>query len=252
MQARQDLALIKAQNRAGFDMKDLGLQLRGELFEASALGGKAKVAFDGLQRLRSVEVEAGALEAAGGDSAALAQALLGALQEAHDNSYDGSQERVWGLYEQNSVLIQAPLSQLGAGNTAEDLWANVTRNEETEKLAAELFERFDQDRDGYWNLKETSQIQMATEGSEMAEEAFNSLVLAAAPNGGRNLTEEQLGRGLSREQVIELYTDAKRQRQLGFVLDVYKDHALVFSQDQAAADAAAAASAPAPVAPSVD
>eukprot|EP00435_Cladocopium_sp_Y103_P071019 s99_g36.t1 len=55
------------------------------------------------------------------------------------------------------------------------------------------------------------------------EESFNSLIIAAAPDGGRHLTEVDMDRGLSKEQVLDLYTNAQRQRQLGFVLDIRKD-----------------------------
>merc|ERR1712187_1049750 len=149
-------------------------------------------------------------------------------------SYEGTKDDVWQLYQNNGVLMQAPLNQIGVGNTVEDLWANVSRTNESVKLAEELFAKFDADKDGYWNLKETSDVQTATEGTEMAEEAFNALIIAAAPDGGRSLTEDDLEKGLSKEQVIELYTDAERQRQLGFVLDVYKDHATVFKTSESA------------------
>merc|ERR1712137_1536434 len=96
--------------------------------------------------------------------------------------------------------------------------------------AEELSTKFDGDGDGFWNLKETSAVQLATEGTEIAEDAFNALIIAAAADGGRNLSEQDLEKGLSKDQVIELYTDADRQRQLGFVLDITKDHAAVFKK----------------------
>ena len=135
------------------------------------------------------------------------------------------------MYQKNPDLLQAPLIQIGAGNTAQDLWANVTKTNETLNLAEELFLHFDQDKDGFWSFQETSAVQLATEGTEMAEEAFNSLIIAAAPNGGRHLTEEDMARGLSKDQVLDLYTNAQRQRQLGFVLDIRKDHKRVFSKE---------------------
>lgn len=252
LQSRASLGLIKAQYKAGHRMKELGRRLQAAEFDASALGGAVKVKFDGMQKLSSVELSDTALEAAGGDRGRLSEALLGAMQEAYDSSSQATRGDVWELYQQHSELLQAPLNQIGAGNTVVDLWANVVKTEESEKLAAELFERFDEDKDGSWNLLETSRVQMATEGTEMTEEAFNSLIIAAAPDGGRNLTEEELAKGLSRKQVIELYTDAERQRQLGFVLDVFKDHKKVFEgapEEPAAApggDAAAAAPPPPP------
>lgn len=246
-QAGASLDLIKSQNSAGHAMKDLGLRLQGENFEAKALDGRVAVAFDGLQRLQRVNVAGDALEAAGGKREVLAEALLSSLQEAYDSSEAGTKGDVWELYSENNDLLQAPLVQIGAGSTVDDLWANVTQTDETVRLTEEVFEKFDADGDGYWNLKETSTVQMATEGTEMAEDAFNALIIAAAPDGGRNLTEDDLAKGLSKAQVIELYTDATRQRQLGFVLDINKDHAKVFKKEQEEAAAAAEqGSAPAP------
>jgi len=235
-QAGASLDLIKSQNKAGHAMKDLGLRLQSEEFAAKGLDGRVQVAFDGLQRLRRVDVAGDALEAAGGKREALAEVVLTALQEAHDSSESGTKGDVWQLYSENNDLLQAPLVQIGAGSTVEDLWANVTQNEETVRLTEEVFAKFDEDGDGYWNLKETSSVQMATEGTEMAEDAFNALIIAAAPDGGRNLSEDDLGKGLSKAQVIELYTDANRQRALGFVLDIYKDHAKIFKKEPGASD----------------
>eukprot|EP00440_Ansanella_granifera_P056397 gb/GFBE01061121.1/.p1 GENE.gb/GFBE01061121.1/~~gb/GFBE01061121.1/.p1 ORF type:complete len:317 (+),score=91.92 gb/GFBE01061121.1/:1-951(+) len=245
LQGTSTLTLIQAQSSAGHKMKDIGKKLQKEEFEASALDGKAKVKFDGFQNLRSVEIADDALSTAGG-SEALAKALLGALQEGHDSSAKGTEADVWNLYQDNSELLQAPLNQIGAGNTVEDLWANVTKTDESVKLAEELFLHFDKDQDGYWNLNETKEVQLATEGTEMAEEAFNSLIIAAAPDGGRRLTEEEMQKGLSKEQLIDLYTNAQRQRQLGFVLDIFKDHHTVFSKEAEAAEENAAGAAPAP------
>lgn len=226
-------------------MKALGRRLQSTEFDASALDGAVKVKFDGLQAMSSVELSDGALQAAGGDSSRLSEALLGAMREAYDSSYEATKGDVWELYQHNSELIQAPLNQIGFGSTAEDLWANVVKTEESMLLASELFGKFDEDKDGYWNLLETSKVQMATEGTEMAEEAFNSLIIAAAPNGGRTLTEDDLSKGLSKEQVVELYTDADKQRQLGFVLDVFKDHKKVFEEAAQAPQEEAPAQAPA-------
>lgn len=224
------------------------MDLLSERYEGFALDGQIRVIYDGLQRVKSVDIMPNAVETAGG-STALAKAILDALQEAHAESEAGTKTRTWQLYEKNSALIQAPLSQIGAGSTAEDLWAKVVKNETSERLANELFSKFDEDGDGYWNFGETAKVQMATEGTEMNEESFKSLVIAAAPDGGRKLVEDDLQKGLSRQQVVELYTDAVRQKQLGFVLDVFKDHAKIFQTDKPASEASETA--PAAPAPSV-
>jgi len=205
-------------------MKELGRRLEAAEFKGSAMDGKATATFDGMQNLKSVEIAEGALQTG---SAELAEALLSALQQGHDSSVAGTEVDVWDLYRSSPELMEAPLTQIGAGKTAQDLWANVTKTDESIRLAEELFTKFDEDKDGWWNLEETSKVQMATEGTEMAEESFNSLIIAAAPDGGRRLTEEEMAKGLSKEQVIDLYTNAQKQRQLGFVLDIYKDHAKV-------------------------
>lgn len=233
--SRIDPATLKAQSDAGHKMKELGLSMMMARFEGSSLNGKAKASYDGMQKLRSLTIEVGALDEAGGDSTVLAKGVLDAMQEAFDQSFAGSEGQVWNLYRQNPALMQAPLGQIGEGATAENPWANVTRDETSERLALEIFQRFDADNDGFWNMQETAEVQRNTEGSEITEESFNALVIAAAPNGGRNVTEDDLAKGLSREQVITLYTDAKYQKQLGFVLNVHKDHAKIFSAPAPAA-----------------
>lgn len=230
LQARATFDLLRKQSRAGFAMKDLGIRMENARFEATALDGKARAVYNGAQRLRMVEVQAGALEAASGDATKMAAELLAMLQKGHDDSFEASRGEVWSMYKENGDLMQAPLTQLGAGNTVVDAWANVTATEETMRMTTELFERFDVDKDGYWNWAETAQVQMATEGTEMAEDAFNALIIAAAPDGGRDLSEEDLAKGLSRETVIELYTNAQRQKKLGFVLNIQKDYDSVFNK----------------------
>jgi len=224
LMARPTLDLIKEQSAAGQSMRDLGLRLQDTEFEAAAIEGQIKVVYDGTQRLRKVEVGDGA---GSQGHEALAKALLGAMQEAHDNSVAGSKADVWQLYK-STPLLQAPLTQLGAGNTMDDPWANVTDSEEALRMTGEFFNNFDEDKDGYWNMTEASKVQKMTEGTEMTEEAFNSLVIAVAPDRGRHLTEEDVIKGLSREQVVDLYTNAERQKQLGFVLNIYDDYKKVF------------------------
>lgn len=234
LRAAPSLELVQAQGNAGYKIKDLGRSLEDAEFTATALDGLITARMNGVQELTAVEVADGALAAAGGHEE-LSKALLGAIQEAFSASQGRAKDEIWSLYRNETVLLEAPLSQIGAGSTALDLWANVTRDDETLRLAEEVFVKFDADKNGFWNLKETAAVQMATEGTEMTEEAFNSLILAAAPNGGKDLSEDDLAVGLSKEQVIELYTNAQRQKQLGFVLDIRKDHAIIFSGATAAA-----------------
>lgn len=213
-------------------MVELGSQLRAGAFEGQALGGSIRVRFDGLQHLMSVELDGTVmLPEAAGDRGRLADALLEAMQSAYDRSTTHSKVSAWNLHQRHPELLQAPLVQLGAGKTTLDPWLNVVRTEETMRLAEEIFLHFDADGDGYWNLMETSAAQLATEGTSMQHDAFEALIMAAAPNGGRDLQEDDLGRGLPLRQVVDLYTDARLQRRLGFVLDVRKDHRMIFGSD---------------------
>jgi len=224
LQARPTLDLIKEQSAAGQAMRELGLRLQNTEFEATALDGQVKVVYDGTQRLKRVDFGDGASSSS---HDALAEAVLGAMQEAHDSSVAASKTDVWQLYR-TTPLMQAPLTQLGAGNTMDDPWANVTDSAEALRMTEEFFNKFDEDKDGYWNMSEASKVQKMTEGTEMTEEAFNSLVIAVAPDRGRHLTEEDVVKGLSRAQVLELYTNVERQKQLGFVLNIYEDYKKVF------------------------
>lgn len=234
LEGRASLRLIKDQTKAGSSLREAGAKLAAMSFEGKALEDKIHITMDGHQNLREVDIAEGALAAAG-DNDGLAKAILSAMQVAHDKSTETSKNDIWDLYRDHSSLLQAPLGQIGIGNTAEDLWANVTKTNETLKLAEELFLKFDVDLDGYWNLEETRNVQKATEGTDMTDDAFTMLVIAAAPNSGRDLSEDDLAKGLSKLQVIELYTDADRQRNLGFVLNVRKDHASVFAAENQAA-----------------
>jgi len=232
LQARPTLDLIKEQSKAGQSMRELGFRLQDTEFDAVALEGQIKVVYDGTQRLRRVEIGEPATSIG---HETLAQAVLGAMQEAHDSSVAGSKDDVWQLYK-TTPLLQAPLVQLGAGNTMDDPWANVTDSEEALRMTDEFFNKFDEDKDGYWNMTEASKVQKMTEGTEMTEEAFNSLVIAAAPDRGRHLTEEDVARGLSRAQVIDLYTNVERQKQLGFILNIYQDYEKVFQKPEQPAE----------------
>jgi len=225
VQSTPSLDLIKKQKVAGPALNELGTRLQQGRFEATALDGRVRVSVDGHQEPKNIEIAPDALDVG---STSLAQALLRAMQEAHEKSQKQSADDVWALYRDNPVLLEAPLTQIGPGSTVVDLWENVTRDEETLALAAELFEHFDADGDGFWNRQETSNVQMATSETEMSEDSFVQLILTTAPEGGRFLSEEDLQKGLSREKVVDLYTDREMQRRLGFVLDVRLDHATVF------------------------
>eukprot|EP00435_Cladocopium_sp_Y103_P070289 s99_g35.t1 len=142
LQSKANLKLIQAQAAAGHKMKDLGQSLLQTKFEAKALDGSAVVTFDGMQNLRQEDAVSKA-----GTATALAEELLKALQDGHDQSLQGSEDQVWSLYQNYPELMQAPLTQIGAGNTAQeqwlgqDLWANVTKTNETMKLAEDAFRR---------------------------------------------------------------------------------------------------------------
>eukprot|EP00913_Durusdinium_trenchii_P024856 g23330.t1 len=218
LQSKANLKLIQAQVAAGHKMKDLGKSLFSTKFKATALEGSAEVTFDGMQNLRAVDIKEpeDALSKAGSANA-LAEELLKALQDGHDQSTRGSEEQdllSFGL----AMALMGFGTLLTAGLTEVSFLPakailSLERKAETEKVREQLAILLRSDCCS--NLDICNFL--------IEEESFNSLIIAAAPNGGRHLTEEDMDRGLSKEQVLDLYTSAQRQRQLGFVLDIKKD-----------------------------
>ena len=223
--------MVLAQSNASRDLGALNQKLEDSVFEATALGGQVRIAMDATQRLRSVDVGTTALQTAGGHEQ-LAQAVLQSLQEAHDRSEAEAKPQVWNLFREQTELLQAPLAQIGYGTTPDDYWKDsVKMTNESIKMAEDLFDYFDKDQNGYWNVNETAEAQMATEGMEMTEDAFVNFMISVAPDKGRHLTEEDIALGFSKKMVVDMYTDREMQKKLGFALDIQKDYDKVFKKD---------------------
>lgn len=160
-------------------------------------------------------------ESGGGETVELLQTSKG-----KPSKFGAIQVKMTDLVLSVTELAEVPLTEeiIRGQDLPQDPWANVVNDDAHIKMANEVFAKFDEDGDGYWNHKETSQAQLATEGAEMEEEAYNSLVKVVASYDGKEATEEDLRIGLSLAKVVELYTNADIQRQLGAVLDVQKDH----------------------------
>mmetsp|Transcript_24476 Transcript_24476/g.56376 ORF Transcript_24476/g.56376 Transcript_24476/m.56376 type:complete len:314 (+) Transcript_24476:57-998(+) len=230
IQSRSTVNLELSRRNTSRDFYSTLQKLEDARYHAAALDGEVTIAMDGTQRLRKVEIGATAMDAAGSNTK-LAEAVLLAVQEAHDKSVAAAKPDVWTLYENNGALLQAPLAQIGYGETTEDVWSNVNASERNLQLVEELFEHFDADGDGYWSCDETRAVQMATEGTEMPEDNFVQLIISTAPDDGRTLSEEDLAKGLSKQTVIDMYTTKEMQKKLGFALDISKDHSLVFKKN---------------------
>mmetsp|Transcript_53461 Transcript_53461/g.98891 ORF Transcript_53461/g.98891 Transcript_53461/m.98891 type:complete len:323 (+) Transcript_53461:78-1046(+) len=248
IQSRSTVNLELSRRNTSKDFYSTLQKLEEARYDATALDSEVQVAMDGTQRLRKVDIADTAMETAG-SATQLAEVVLMALQEAHDKSMAGVKPEVWSLYESNGALLQAPLAQIGYGETTEDVWSNVNASQGNLKLVEELFDKFDVDKDGYWSCNETRAVQMATEGTEMPEDNFIQLIISTAPDDGRKLSEEDLAKGLSKQVVTDMYTSKEMQKKLGFALDIHKDHSLVFKKngetEAAAAVPAVATSVPA-------
>lgn len=89
------------------------------------------------------------------------------------------------------------------------------------RLAEEMFEHFDVDRDGYWNYEEYSKCHAAVSSrGEAASFAIFTWLLDQV-----NLLGDDKGRGLAKKHVVKLYTSPKFW---DLEMDVAKEHAKVF------------------------
>lgn len=89
------------------------------------------------------------------------------------------------------------------------------------RLAEEIFEHFDVDRDGFWNFQEYSKcLSTVSSRGEVASQAIFTWLLDQV-----NLLGDDKARGLAKKDVVKLYTSPKFW-DLG--MDVAKEHAQVF------------------------
>ncbi|CAK0878897.1 unnamed protein product, partial [Prorocentrum cordatum] len=105
-----------------------------------------------------------------------------------------------------------------------DLEEQAMRELEDE-LIAEIFTKFDTDKDGVLSLDEFNSLQRTTEGpdAEFTSEQLASLLLAISPE----LLEP--GRGMPFKEFYRLYSDQKLAEQYG--TDVVRDHGKIFGSD---------------------
>lgn len=90
------------------------------------------------------------------------------------------------------------------------------------RLAEEIFEHFDVDRDGYWNYEEYSKCLAAVSSrGEVASQAIFTWLLDQV----HLLADDVPGRGLAKKDVVKLYTSPKF---CDLDMDVAKEHAKVF------------------------
>eukprot|EP00747_Dinoflagellata_sp_TGD_P191316 gnl/TRDRNA2_/TRDRNA2_54518_c0_seq1.p1 gnl/TRDRNA2_/TRDRNA2_54518_c0~~gnl/TRDRNA2_/TRDRNA2_54518_c0_seq1.p1 ORF type:complete len:886 (+),score=177.39 gnl/TRDRNA2_/TRDRNA2_54518_c0_seq1:102-2759(+) len=106
------------------------------------------------------------------------------------------------------------------------------RTEEWIQMAKEIFDKFDEDKNGYWSLQEASRLFSVTMGVKLTLDMFFTLLTLTRPDG-KQLTEAEFERGLSKEQVVKLYTDEKLRQNWYSVLGIRRDHAAVFNKGRA-------------------
>lgn len=104
-----------------------------------------------------------------------------------------------------------------------------------EQMIKEIFEKFDEDKDGILNLKEFNTLQVATEGEEAVynQEQLEQLLLAVNPD----MKEPE--RGMPFADYRALYAEGRLRRAYG--TDVTRDHVKIFGPGGGVAAAAAVA-----------
>lgn len=88
------------------------------------------------------------------------------------------------------------------------------------KLATEIFENYDADKDGYWNFQEAQSCNKETGETTFNEEEYMTMVEFMQPGN------EDKSKGLSKETVVNSYLDPKHQQ------NALKDHKRVHWPDR--------------------
>jgi len=104
-----------------------------------------------------------------------------------------------------------------------------------EQMIIEIFSKYDLDKDGFLNLEEFNDLQVATEGNEAIykQDQLDELL------GSVNPKNEEREKGMPFEDYRRLYVE-RRLRQ-AYSTDVMRDHVKIFGPGGGAAAAAAAA-----------
>lgn len=130
------------------------------------------------------------------------------------------EEFVFWLFgvEQSEQLQELPNGSVNG--LEENLTLNAVNEDELTKMKEEVFDFFDIDQDGFWNLQEAGYHQLATEGSSLTMAGYKALLEMMSEDS----ESESASKGLSKKQVLEMYgrTDLK--------MKIQKDHHMIFSK----------------------
>lgn len=106
-------------------------------------------------------------------------------------------------------------------------------SEKVRRLAGEIFDKFDEDQRGIWDLAAASAHASATMGKELDEQSFLLILFLALQHD--YLTQEDFERGMTRDLVVSIYTDKQCQKRLQLSgWDAHSHHARVFAPAQPA------------------
>jgi len=97
----------------------------------------------------------------------------------------------------------------------------AVNEDELTKMKEEVFDFFDIDQDGFWNLQEAGYHQLAIEGCSLTMAGYKALLEMMSEDSD---SEARASTGLSKKQVVEMYgrKDLK--------MNIQKDHHLIFSK----------------------
>merc|ERR1712228_276101 len=99
-------------------------------------------------------------------------------------------------------------------------------------MARALFDRFDSDKDGFWSWLEASQLVVSTLGVKLTQQKFLAM-LSAVLGSEHSLTETEFRKGLSKEQVVDLYTKPEINKMFPVIFNLQRDHVIVFATKDA-------------------
>eukprot|EP00927_Polykrikos_kofoidii_P049813 TRINITY_DN43823_c0_g1_i1.p1 TRINITY_DN43823_c0_g1~~TRINITY_DN43823_c0_g1_i1.p1 ORF type:complete len:264 (+),score=30.60 TRINITY_DN43823_c0_g1_i1:55-792(+) len=102
---------------------------RSELADTT-IDPRVHIVFDGLQQLRNAG-PAEMFDISGKSHETLANAVLGALHDAHDQFALATRDSAWQLFLENPVLLRVPMKEVRGGNVSENQWASVTKEDDT-------------------------------------------------------------------------------------------------------------------------
>ncbi len=96
---------------------------------------------------------------------------------------------------------------------------NAMNEDELTRMKEEVFDFFDIDQDGFWNLQEAGYYQLAIEGASLTMAGYKALLEMMSDSDG-----ESASKGLSKKQVVEMYG------RIELKMNIQKDHHMIFSK----------------------